>query len=76
MAKGEWTVNGLARELDMPAITLYSWLRKRWVKASKRKGPHEPWVIRANQQEVERLRELKNAPHHRWPRRPGGGSQP
>ena len=59
---GELTVLELARLLDMPQPTLFSWLRR----ASSRDGGlvcgHPIWLIRADEAELERLKGLREAP--------------
>lgn len=74
---GSWLLRDLARHLAMPEITLYAWLRKglvsgrRW---SERRG--SPWVIDADEKEIERLRAMREAPRC-WPpfRRPKAAVQ-
>jgi hypothetical protein len=55
----------LALELDMPAVTLFSWLRKGALQARRvERGGHRQWLIRADATEIERLRTLRSAPRH------------
>lgn len=66
---GEWRLSDLAKELGMPTITLYSWLRRGWVHGRQlTDDPHRPWVIMADAAELARLRALRNAPKpgQRW----------
>jgi DNA invertase Pin-like site-specific DNA recombinase len=70
----EWSVRELALELDMPAITLFSWLRKGVLQARRvERGGHRQWLIRADGAEVERLRALRSVPR-RWARHVRVGS--
>ena len=66
----EWTIDALADELSMPSITLYSWLRRGWVKA--RKIPSDrvtgQWKVWADARELTRLRALRTRSRARWPR--------
>lgn len=66
----EWTIGALADALSMPSITLYTWLRRGWVKA--RKVPSEcatgQWRVWADDDELARLRALRSAPRTRWAR--------
>lgn len=63
----EWTLTELAAKLEMPPITLYAWLKKGILTArlgattSKRKI----WIVRANDEEIIRLKTLKEKPK-RW----------
>jgi DNA invertase Pin-like site-specific DNA recombinase len=68
IGKNEWFLPELAAELGMPVITLYSWLRRDWVvgrQLTTGRGPRR-WVIRANVQELARLRALRAAPKLGW----------
>jgi DNA invertase Pin-like site-specific DNA recombinase len=56
----EWWLVTLARELKMPPVTLYLWLRRGWVKA--RRVPGGRWVLWADGGEVARLRQLREVP--------------
>ena len=59
----EWTLKELARELKMPEVTLYTWIRKGTLTARQGKqGGHAIWLIQANTTELERLRVLRTAP--------------
>jgi DNA invertase Pin-like site-specific DNA recombinase len=63
----EWWLPELAAKLDMPTITLYSWLRRGWVQGRQsEKLPSAPWAIRADAQELARLRALRHAPKLGW----------
>lgn len=68
--KTRWTLSELAHHLDMPDITLYTWLRRGWIQGQQRDDPHHTWVVDADPLEVSRLRALRNA------RRPPRPSQP
>ena len=56
----EWTLPELARKLDMPPVTLYSWLKNDRLTAKKVKiGSREQWLIQADKKEIRRLRSLR-----------------
>jgi DNA invertase Pin-like site-specific DNA recombinase len=57
----EWPLPELARELGMPPITLYSWLRRGWVHGQRIEEGRRLWVIRATASELARLRALRAA---------------
>jgi hypothetical protein len=64
----EWLLGDLARKLDMPSVTLFSWVRKQWVRA--RQVSHrgrDIWLIWADETECERLRARRQQPR-RWAR--------
>ncbi|MDI6794929.1 MAG: recombinase family protein, partial [bacterium] len=58
--KDEWWISQLSRALNIPVTTLYSWARRGWVKARQNEDQSGRWVIWADQQEMERLRKLRN----------------
>lgn len=67
-APDEWLLADLAFELDMPSVTLFSWIRKGWVRARKvHQSGRTLWLIWADSAECERLRARREAPQ-RWSR--------
>ena len=59
----EWTLKELARELEMPEITLYRWLRRGKLNARQEaQSSRSIWLIQANKTELKRLRALRSAP--------------
>lgn len=63
----EWTLQELAHELDMPQVTLYSWLRKGELNARRETwGTKSRWIIEAGKTELARLRSKRAAPRT-WP---------
>lgn len=61
----EWALPELARRLDMPMVTLFSWLRRGWLKARRVEYAGRPrWLIWADASELERLRAQRHAPRH------------
>lgn len=65
-AKDQWLLSELAAELDMPWVTLYSWLRRGWVKGWKQPEPPHHWILQADATELSRLRALRRAPKRGW----------
>ena len=64
-APEEWALSELAHALDMPATTLFSWLRKGWLKGRQvERAGHRQWLIWADAAELERLRAQRHAPRH------------
>jgi hypothetical protein len=55
----EWWFGALARQLDMPPATLYSWLRRGWVHARQLPGVCGRWILWAGEDELSRLRHLR-----------------
>jgi DNA invertase Pin-like site-specific DNA recombinase len=64
----EWRLTELAAKLSMPSITLYSWMKRGWVKGRQLEEVRRPWVIEADAKELKRLAAFRTAPKHRWPR--------
>jgi DNA invertase Pin-like site-specific DNA recombinase len=67
----EWWLQDLARELNMPEVTLYDWLRRGQVQAHRHSDDANRWVLWADEQEVGRLRQRRTEPpgrqnHYRW----------
>jgi DNA invertase Pin-like site-specific DNA recombinase len=62
LAPDEWWLPDLARTLEMPKVTLYSWVRRGWARARQQAVPPRPWILWADAAEVERLRELHRRP--------------
>jgi DNA invertase Pin-like site-specific DNA recombinase len=61
----EWALPELARTLEMPATTLFSWLRKGWLKGRQvERAGQRQWLIWADAAELERLRAQRHAPRH------------
>jgi hypothetical protein len=62
LGPGQWWLATLAREIGMPAATLFGWLKRGW--ATGRQDTRAPyrWIISADQAEVERLRALHQLP--------------
>jgi hypothetical protein len=67
-APDEWRLADLAFELDMPPVTLFTWIQKSWVRARKvDQSGRSLWLIWADSAECERLRARRGAPR-RWSR--------
>ena len=63
LAPEEWTLSDLALALDMPAITLFSWIGRGWVRARQvHQAGRTRWLVWADAQECERLRARRTAP--------------
>jgi DNA invertase Pin-like site-specific DNA recombinase len=62
LAANEWLLADLSSILEMPSVTLYNWIRRGWVKA--RQLPEKPcyWVVWADDDELERLRNHRQLP--------------
>jgi DNA invertase Pin-like site-specific DNA recombinase len=55
-APDAWWLADLARELNMPVITLYGWIRRGWLKSESVKGQR---VAYADRKELARLKKLR-----------------
>ena len=62
----EWWLPDLAAKLSMPTISLYTWIRRGWVRSRQIDETHRPWAIWADAQELARLRALRQAPKRGW----------
>jgi hypothetical protein len=60
----EWWLADLAKELEMPIVTLYGWRDRGWLKTKRQNGQ---WVAVADKNELRRLRHLRR--HQRSMRR-------
>lgn len=59
----EWPLCKLALELDMPLVTLYSWVQKGLLNARREDaGSRSRWLVRADEVELVKLRALRAAP--------------
>jgi DNA invertase Pin-like site-specific DNA recombinase len=70
LGEHEWWLADLARALDMPEITLYTWVGRSWVDAHRHPDAPRRWVVHADPAEVERLRALHRLPRGYHTRRP------
>jgi DNA invertase Pin-like site-specific DNA recombinase len=60
---GEWWFADLAHRLQLPHPTLYSWMRRGWVNARRLDlGPQGRWLLWADEDELDRLRRLRDCP--------------
>lgn len=66
LADNEWWISDLSRHLQIPKPTLYDWVRRRVVHAKKLSGPQRPWIIWADDMELDRLRRLHNCRRTWW----------
>jgi len=55
----EWLLGNLARKLDMPIRTLHAWSRRRWLHSEQSGGAHGRWILWADEDELERLKQLR-----------------
>ena len=62
--KDEWTLRELSHKTEIPEPILYSWMKKNILRARRAMDTSHGgvWLITANEQEVKRLRSLKNQP--------------
>ena len=62
LGPGQWWLAALAREIGMPAATLFGWLKRGWVTGRQDTRPPYRWIITADPAEVRRLRALHQLP--------------
>lgn len=56
--RNEWWLKDLAATLEMPAVTLYGWLQRGWIRSRRLNGRR---VVLASPMELRRLRKLREA---------------
>jgi DNA invertase Pin-like site-specific DNA recombinase len=56
----EWWFTDIARAIDLPLPTLYSWLRRGWVHGRQLPGAQGRWILWADADEMQRLRRLRD----------------
>jgi hypothetical protein len=71
LGEHEWWVPNLAAAIGIPAVTLYMWVYRGWVRARRQEQPPRRWIVWADEKEVERLRQRHQRPagyytHRRW----------
>jgi DNA invertase Pin-like site-specific DNA recombinase len=59
LAKGEWLLGDLARQLGIPQVTLHRWRKGGWVRARKLADSGGHWAIWANGPERRRMARLR-----------------
>ena len=62
LGPGQWWLASLAREISMPAATLFGWLKRGWITGRQDTRPPYRWIITADPAEVQRLRALHQLP--------------
>lgn len=77
LGEHEWWLKELAERIQMPKQTLYTWIRRGWVRSRQSTGHPRRWVVWANEAELERLRRLNELPrgyhaHRQWIELQGG----
>ncbi len=62
LGENEWWLPRLAAEVGMPKVTLYSWIRRGWVRARQGREPQGRWIVWADEKELKRLRQRRTLP--------------
>ncbi len=71
LAIDEWWLTDLARHLQIPQATMFSWIRRHWVHARQLPIAGGRWIIWADADEIRRLSCLKRCPKS-WHDQPRG----
>ena len=58
---GQWSVPGLSAELGMPVPTIYTWIYRGWITASRAPGSKN-WIITADKKQLREMRERRSRP--------------
>ena len=61
LPSGQWSVPGLSAELGMPVPTIYTWIYRGWITASRAPGSKN-WIITADKKQLRELRERRARP--------------
>ncbi len=75
LAADEWWLPDLARSLNIPAGTLYQWIRRGWLEVRKQASPPYRLIAWADEEEQQRLRQLhqssyRNRMRQQWLHKP------
>jgi DNA invertase Pin-like site-specific DNA recombinase len=63
LGENEWRLPDLAAALDMPHVTLHTWIRRGWVHGRRDDTPQHAWILHATPDDLNRLRELRQRPN-------------
>jgi hypothetical protein len=63
LGEHEWLLADLARTLDMPDATLYTWIKRGWVTSHREAHPPHRWIIKADPDDLTHLRVRRTRPH-------------
>ena len=77
LSEHEWWLGELAGRIQMPKQTLYTWVRRGWVRSRQLQGHARRWVVWADDAELDRLGQLHELPrgyhtHRQWIEPQGG----
>lgn len=63
LGEHEWRLPDLAAELDMPQVTLHTWIQRGWVRGHRDHTTRRGWILHADPDELTRLRQLRQRPN-------------
>lgn len=69
LGSDEWYLCDLANHLEVPEETMHRWRRVGWVHGRKHDEPRGRWILWADADELERLRQLRSCPRT-WDNQP------
>jgi DNA invertase Pin-like site-specific DNA recombinase len=69
LGRDEWYLADLARQIPMPVVTLFDWVKRGWVRARQEAQPLRRWIAWADHTEIDRLRERHSRPAGYYTRR-------
>jgi DNA invertase Pin-like site-specific DNA recombinase len=70
LGEHEWWLADLAQAIGMPPVTLFNWIQRGWVTGHQEAQPPRRWILRADDAELEQLRERHRRPTSYYTRRP------
>jgi DNA invertase Pin-like site-specific DNA recombinase len=63
LGEHEWRLPDLAAALNMPQVTLHTWVHRGWIHGHRDDTPQHAWVLHAGPDDLNRLRELRQRPN-------------
>lgn len=63
LGEHEWRLPDLAAALDMPPVTLHTWLRRGWVHGHRDDTGQRAWILHADPDELAHLRQRRQRPN-------------
>jgi hypothetical protein len=64
LAEHEWWLPDLARTLEMPSSTLYTWVKQNQLRFRKQSTSPYRLIIWADEADIQRLKQRKQVPYH------------
>lgn len=69
LGEHQWRLPDLAAELDMPQVTLQTWVNRGWVRGWRDDTPQHGWILHADPGTLAELRQRRQRPNGYYTRR-------